>query len=151
MRSHRCRRRKAETWWGLILAVAVKCGSHRVLSTAWRLAVAVNPSNAEATFIQSIRLKDFWKPSKPCHVGIHGIALAECSQMSTHLPGFQSIFRGFALFCIGQITSSVRFKCGSHCIVHSLAPVRLWDQVASKAPSVATLIGDPGTAQQQGQ
>ena len=33
--------------------------------------------------------KDFWKPSKPCQVGIHWIALAEYSQMSTHLPGFQ--------------------------------------------------------------
>ena len=28
--------------------------------------------------------KDFWKPSKPCHVGIHWIALTEYSQMSTH-------------------------------------------------------------------
>ena len=45
--------------------------------------------------------KDFWKPSKPCHVGTHWIALAEFSQMSTHLPGFQWFFRFFALFCIG--------------------------------------------------
>ena len=37
--------------------------------------------------------KYFWKPSKPCHVGIHWIALAEYSQMSTHVPGFQSFFR----------------------------------------------------------
>ena len=37
---------------------------------------------------------DFWKPSEPCHVGVHWIALAEYSQMSTHLPGFQS-FQGF--------------------------------------------------------
>ena len=40
--------------------------------------------------------KDFEKPSKPCHVGIHRIALAELSQMSTHLPGFQSFSRVFA-------------------------------------------------------
>ena len=35
------------------------------------------------------------KHSKPCHVGIHWIALAECSQMSTHVPGFQSFSRFF--------------------------------------------------------
>ena len=46
--------------------------------------------------------KDLWKSSKPCHVGIQWIALAEFSQMSTHLPGFQSFFRVFASFCIGQ-------------------------------------------------
>ena len=46
--------------------------------------------------------KDFWKPSKPCHVGIHRIALAKFSQMSTHVPGVQSFLRFFASFCIGQ-------------------------------------------------
>ena len=35
--------------------------------------------------------KDFWKPSKLCHVGIHGIALAEYSQMSTHVPRLYNI------------------------------------------------------------
>ena len=35
----------------------------------------------------------FWKPSKPCHVGIHSIALAEYSQMSSHVPWFQSFVR----------------------------------------------------------
>ena len=34
--------------------------------------------------------KDFRKQSKPCRVGIHLIALAEYSQMSTHVPGFPS-------------------------------------------------------------
>ena len=48
--------------------------------------------------------KDFWKSSKPCHVGIHWKALIACSQMSTHVPGFQSFFSFFALFCIGQIS-----------------------------------------------
>ena len=28
-------------------------------------------SSAEATFQKSQERKDFWKPSKPCHVGIH--------------------------------------------------------------------------------
>ena len=48
--------------------------------------------------------KDFWKTLKPCHVVIHCIALAEYSQMSTHMPWFQSFFRFFVLFCIGQIS-----------------------------------------------
>ena len=47
-----------------------------------------NPSNAEANFVQSTRMKAFWKPSKHCHVGIHWIALPEHLQMSTHVPGF---------------------------------------------------------------
>ena len=34
--------------------------------------------------------KDFRKPFKPCHVGIHRIALDDYSQMSTHVLGFQS-------------------------------------------------------------
>ena len=48
--------------------------------------------------------KQFRKPSKPCHVGIHLKALAEYSQMSTHLPGFQSFLRFFASFCFGKIS-----------------------------------------------
>ena len=53
-----------------------------------------NPSNAGATFIQSTGMQRFFKPSRPFHVCIHWIALAaEYSQMSTHVPGFQSFFR----------------------------------------------------------
>ena len=48
--------------------------------------MAVNSSNAEA--ISSIGQGP--KDSKPCHVGIHWIALAEYSGMSTHVLGFQS-------------------------------------------------------------
>ena len=39
--------------------------------------------------------KFFGKASKPCHVGIHWKALTECSQMSTHISGFQLFFRFF--------------------------------------------------------
>ena len=46
----------------------------------------------------------FEKPSKPCFVGVHWIALAECSQMSIHVPGCQSFFRIFASFCDGKIS-----------------------------------------------
>ena len=52
--------------------------------------IRINPSTAEANFVQSTRIQRFWKTSKPCHVGIHWIALAEYSQMSSHMPGFQS-------------------------------------------------------------
>ena len=55
--------------------------------------------------------KNFRKTSKPCHVGIHWIALAEYSQMSTYVPGFQSFFRFFASFCIGQIN---HWHMGTH-------------------------------------
>ena len=45
----------------------------------------------------------FWKPFKPCNVGIFWMALAEYSQMSTHVPGFPSFFRLFASFCVGKM------------------------------------------------
>ena len=38
------------------------------------------------------------EPFKPCHVGIHWIALAESSQMSTHFPVFLSFFNFFHFF-----------------------------------------------------
>ena len=42
---------------------------------------------------KALRSQNLWKPSKPCNVGTHLIALTKFSQMSTHLPGFQSFFR----------------------------------------------------------
>ena len=55
--------------------------------------------------------KKIWKPSKPCHVGIHWIALAEHSQISTHVPGY-SRFSGFwHHFILAKLaTSSIRAK-----------------------------------------
>ena len=67
--------------------------------------IRVNPSNAKATFVQNTWMQRFWKPSKPCHVGTHWIALAEYPHMSTHVPGFSHFLKGFfASFCIGQIS-----------------------------------------------
>ena len=43
------------------------------------------------------KAQDFWKPSKPSHVGIHWKALVEYSQMSTHVAGLQW---SFSCFCI---------------------------------------------------
>ena len=62
----------------------------------------VNLSNAEAISIQSTRT--FWKPSKPCNVGIHWIAIAEYYQMSTMCQGFShSLKVFFASSCDDQI------------------------------------------------
>ena len=52
--------------------------------------------------------KDFCKPSKPCHAGIHWKALAEYFQMSTHMPVFWSFSRFFASFCNDQISHQQR-------------------------------------------
>ena len=64
--------------------------------------------------------KDFRKPSKPCHVGNHWIALTEYSQMNNHMPGFQSFFRDFLRhFVLAKLaTSSIKVKnlSGWNCI-----------------------------------
>ena len=72
----------------------------------------VSPSNAEATFIQQTSTQSFfWKPSKPYHVGIHWMALTEYSQMSTHVPGFQSYSRFLHHFVLAKLaTSSIIIK-----------------------------------------
>ena len=56
--------------------------------------------------------KEFLKPSKPWHVGIHRTALAEYSQMSTHVQGFKSFLKAFLHhFVLAKLaTSSIRFK-----------------------------------------
>ena len=55
--------------------------------------------------------KDFGKLSRPCHVGIHWIVLKECSQMSSHFPGFQSFFRFLHHFVLNKLaTTSIRVK-----------------------------------------
>ena len=62
--------------------------------------------------------KDFRKSSKPCHVGIHWIGLAEYSQISTHVPGFQPFSLGFCImmqsdFCKITVMVFGRFtSCG---------------------------------------
>ena len=67
-----------------------------------KMIMKINPSNDRATFVQSTSSKDFCKQSKPCHVDIHWIALAEHSQMSTHMPG---------LFLLAKLaTSNIRVE-----------------------------------------
>ena len=49
------------------------------------------------------------------------ITLAEYTQMSTHVPGFQSFFRFFASFCIGQISHQQhKGQFATHCILFHL-------------------------------
>ena len=55
--------------------------------------------------------KIFWKPSKPFHVGIHWLALAEYSQMNTHTPGFQSLFSFLRHIVLAKLaTTNIRVK-----------------------------------------
>ena len=79
----------------------------------------VNPSNSEATLVQSTRTHDFRKPSKPCHVGIHWIVLAEYSQIGSHVPGFQSIFSFFFHnFVLARLaTSSISVNIGTSILI----------------------------------
>ena len=87
---------KGEVYFGYDMYGWVKKG----LCVLYHFRQKLNPSNAESTFVQSTRTQR----SKPCHVGIYWKALAEISQMSTHVPGFQLFFSSFASFCIGQIS-----------------------------------------------
>ena len=74
----------------------------------WQLVCIISPSNAEATFDQSTRTQKIFENNlKPCHVGIHWIALTEYSMMSTHVLGFQT-FSDFFLhhFVLAKLTTS---------------------------------------------
>ena len=39
----------------------------------------------------------FWKPYKPCHIGLHWIALADECLVSTHVPGFHLLLMVWTL------------------------------------------------------
>ena len=91
------------------------------LNISHSIVFVINPSNAEATFVQSTRMQRFLKKtSKPRHVGIHWIVLIEYSQMSTHVPGFQSFFTFLHNFPLPKLaTSSIRVKlcsCALLCV-----------------------------------
>ena len=71
----------------------------------------LNASNTAATFVQRQGCKDFYKPSKPCHVCIHSTAFREHSQMSTNMPGFHKILGFLRHFILAELaTSSIRVK-----------------------------------------
>ena len=56
--------------------------------------------------------KAFRQPFKPCHVGIHWIALAECSQVSNMCQGFNHFSVFLHHFVLAKLaTSSIRVNC----------------------------------------
>ena len=67
------------------------------------------PSNAKATFVQSITTQ---KTFKPCHVGIHWITVIGYSHMRTYVPGLQAVFFFFLNnFVLAKLaTSSIKVK-----------------------------------------
>ena len=73
--------------------------------------IPLNPSNAEASFGQSTRTQLFLKTIETLSFGIHSIALAEYSQMGTHMPGFQSFSAFLHHFVLAKLAaSSIRVK-----------------------------------------
>ena len=81
-----------------------------MLSNNGKQCLALTLPMPSLSFLQSTRTHNLWKASKPCHVGIHWIALHEYSQMSTHLPGFQSFFRFLYHFVLAKSANSIRVK-----------------------------------------
>ena len=91
------------TWYERQIAKLAKAGKVRIFSLILTLPMLrLLSSKAQGC-------KDFWKPYKPCHVGIHLIALAEYYQMNTHCQGFCR-FSGFLHhFVLAKLaTSSIR-------------------------------------------
>ena len=66
--------------------------------------------------------KNLWKQNKPCHIGIHWKALAECYQMSTNAAGFQSYC---SQFFFSSEVSHQQWKvniCVTYCVLSYRAP-----------------------------
>ena len=66
----------------------------------------INPSNAEATYDQTRRIQRFETHLNPVmfiHYSLNSSRWVN-SQISTLVPGFQSMFRFFASFCNDQIS-----------------------------------------------
>ena len=101
--------------------------------------------------------KDLCKPSKPCLVGIHWIALTEYSQMSTHVPGFQSLFSLFLhrLVSVKLAISSIRVKSRNYMFgterVANLFPLyqpphnRSRSHYLSPGPCFRSVVWPPGS------
>ena len=94
---------------GSVPTVKMSTGQDRQV---WRQRSLTKPRERENTLTHSmLRLLssnaqgslDFWKPPKPYHVGIHGIALTEYCQINTHVPGFQTFFTLLQYFVLGKL------------------------------------------------
>ena len=122
------------TCWGLFLLVLSHFGNF-LLAWGHRTTVSVKPWSLSVYLtLPMLRLlsskpqgcKDFWKSSKPCHVGIHLKALAEYFQMSIHLPGFQSFSRFLRNFVfVKLVTSSIRVKLFVSHVLYFCIPISL--------------------------
>ena len=86
-------------WFWLQSELAAEFHIHT--AHTWPIPLTLSMLRLPSSKAQGCRL--FYKLSKPCHVGIHWIALTECFPISTHVPGFQSFFSFFASFCNGRI------------------------------------------------
>ena len=71
----------------------------------------IYPSNAEATFVRTTRNQRFLKNIHTLSCWYSWKALAECPQMSTHMPGFQAFFRFLHIVVLVKLaTCSIRFN-----------------------------------------
>ena len=87
-------------WWSLSGICRNKSNHVTTATTTALEQYGINSFNAKALLSSKAQeRRKFWKPFKPCSVGIHRKALAESYQMSTHLLGFLSIFRFFCFIC----------------------------------------------------
>ena len=108
--------------------VSNPAGMSYLYSRTWRISHLTLPL-LRLLSSQGQRCKHFWKQSKPCHVDIHWIALAECSRMSTHMPGLQSFFRLLHHLVLAKLaTSSIRANGGS-----CTPPQTLWMSYVMRA------------------
>ena len=64
----------------------------------------------------SFKAQDNWEIMETLSCCIHWKALAEYSQMSTHMSQFQSFFGIFAYFCIGQSSNQRRKAWNNSCL-----------------------------------
>ena len=81
-----------------------------ITKSLYTILLHLNASNVKVTFPQRTRVQRFFKTAKPCHIGIHWIALTVYSQIGTNVRGFQLIFQVFclSLYLAKIATSSIR-------------------------------------------
>ena len=74
----------------ILTRLAIIMDPYTITTIDWRILLTLPMLRLHLPKAQEC--KNLWKPSRPCHVGIHWIALTEYSQMSTHVPGFRWFF-----------------------------------------------------------
>ena len=135
-----------ETWNGKCLKEFFQGKSHlreeKYLSIKGNI---LTPPMLRLLWSKAHGCKDFWKPSKPCHVGIHWKAPTEYFQMSTHVPRFPSFFQIFLHhFVLAKLATSskgrvkkLNGRCGEWMReLISLMSVFLEQEQALKAPNI---------------